>query len=159
MDLQVWCNKLFIEEWKPYVYTLFAALRKLSQKPNLCSFAVRQGTIRIGPLIPSSQIIAPNRSFKDLRIFQDLLTSLKRPCSHPRQRGTSRARTRGSSTCSWSMTWRTSSTLLVALILKCQKPAKTPLSVRKVYQVIPGGQQEERFWVVHHIQGEHYQTF
>ena len=57
------------------------------------------------------------------------------------------------------MTWRTSSTLLVALILKCQKPAKTPLSVRKVCQVIPGGQQEERFWVVHHFQGEHYQTF
>ena len=24
---------------------------------------------------------------------------------------------------------------------------------------MPGGQQEERFWVVYHIQGEHYQTF
>lgn len=30
-------------------------------------------------------------------------------------------------------------------------------SVRKVFQVIPVGQQEEEHMVVHYVQGEHYQ--
>ena len=34
-----------------------------------------------------------------------------------------------------------------------------PLSVRKVSQVIPGGQQEGEHGVVQHVEGEHHQLY
>ena len=39
---------------------------------------------------------------------------------------------------------------------KVQMESQVPLSVRKVSQVIPGGQQEGEHGVVHQVQGEHY---